>query len=70
MLEHYGTLLNNPDTTEETLEQISSNLSQRAEDIKNLRDNLGQEDPLRKTLNAIGIVSAVEALKIKRGDYS
>ena len=69
ILEHLSSLLATPGTGSHTLKPLADTLSKQIEDIKNARNSLAQNDPLRNTLDAIGAVSAVEVAKIKNGDY-
>jgi hypothetical protein len=69
VLEHLSSLLAAPDTGSNTLNPLADALSRHIEDIKNARNSLAQNDPLRDTLDTIGAVSAVEVAKIKNGDY-
>ncbi|MGQ9498918.1 MAG: hypothetical protein ACUVQ6_00820 [Dissulfurimicrobium sp.] len=69
VLEHLSSLLATPGTGSNTLNSLAEALSRQIEDIKNARNSLAQNDPLRDILDAIGAVSAVEIAKIKNGDY-
>lgn len=69
VLEHLSSLLAAPGTDNNILNPLADTLSRQIEDIKNARDSLAQNDPLRDILDAIGAVSAVEVAKIKNGDY-
>ncbi len=70
LLEHLSSLLAGPEVSEGALEEMANALEGKAEELMAVRDSLGQDDPLRHQVNEIGILSAVEAYKIKRGDYS
>ncbi|HID98019.1 MAG TPA: hypothetical protein EYP57_07520 [Thermodesulfobacteriaceae bacterium] len=69
LLDHYGTMLEDPGLSAKDLEPVAEALASQSEDLRKLRDSLEDHDPLRDTADAIGIISAVEAAKINRGDY-
>ncbi|OCC16111.1 hypothetical protein DBT_0573 [Dissulfuribacter thermophilus] len=64
------TIKENPPQKDKILEQYRDILNDRTETLKVIRDLLNEGDPLRDTLNEIGVRTAVEAYKIYRGDYS
>ncbi|MGC8736475.1 MAG: hypothetical protein ACP5J5_03985 [Dissulfurimicrobium sp.] len=68
-LEHLSVLLMQPEIDGKALDQLADTLSRHIDDIKEARDNLAPNDPLKDILNSIGSISAVEAAKIKNGDY-
>lgn len=69
VLEHLSSLLSTPNVGSNTLGPLADTLSRQIEDIKDARNGLAPNDPLRDTLDAIGAISAVEVAKIKNGDY-
>jgi hypothetical protein len=70
LLEHYGNMLSDPDLGDSALESVSASLSEHAQDLRSLRDDLDEQDGLREMLNALGVLAVVESTKINRGDYS
>ncbi len=70
LLDHLSGLLSAPEVSPSALEQVADALEQKAEELMAARDSLSDGDPLRRQANEAGILSAVEAYKIRRGDYS
>lgn len=69
LLEHCSAVLENPDLPDTVLGSVATALSEQAVELKNIRDGLDIYDPLRNTIDSIGVLSVVESAKINRGDY-
>ncbi len=54
---------------EKALGQIGEVMTERVEGLISLRDELAPHDPLKESVNRVGVQLAVEAYKIQRGDY-
>jgi hypothetical protein len=70
MLAHLGTLLEGNETAAGSMEAVSASLEEQVNMLLEGRDSLDPSDPLRKTLDEIGMLAAVQGSKISRGDYS
>jgi uncharacterized membrane protein YdfJ with MMPL/SSD domain len=70
MLEHLSTMLEGVDSSQGSMEAVADSIQSRLETLVNRRDSLDADDPLRQTLNEIGMLAAVQEAKITRGDYS
>ena len=55
---------------EKRLQGIEAVMRERVQGLLTLRNELSVDDPLRETVNRVGVQMAVEAYKIHRGDYS
>jgi hypothetical protein len=69
LLNRLVTILETQDMSDSSARSVADALSNNIEDIKLLKGRLDASDPLRKTLDEIGVVSLVEYIKITRGDY-
>ncbi len=65
-----NTLIEGDNDIEKHLDTIGSLLMKQTEALRDVRDMLEGHDPLKETVNEIGVKTAVEAHKIQRGDYS
>ncbi len=70
LMEHLYTRLDDHRIPQGLLDTIASGLSDQVKQLQTVRDELEDGDPLKQTIEQIGILSAVEAAKINRGDYS
>ena len=69
LLDHLSGLLSTPDLSPSALDQVADALEEKAAELISARDALPKGDPLRRQANEAGVLSAVEAYKIRRGDY-
>ena len=70
LLSDCSVLLNKPSLNHSRLESLGDALKGQVDNIKEIREKLEPNDPLRHEIERIGILGAVESIKIKRGDYS
>ena len=70
LLGHLGSILENGDNAAlGSIDSIADYLGEQVNTLMQTRDSLDASDPLRKTLNEIGILAAVQGNRINRGDY-
>lgn len=69
LLEEYQKALADPDRTLKQIDPLVSSLAERVTFLKNLVNSLPSSDPLRRIVEEIGTLSAVEVEKFNRGDY-
>lgn len=69
LLARWQALLADVETSEKALPSLADALADRVEHLKAVRDHLGADDPLRGSIEHLGILSAVEAARVNRGDY-
>ncbi len=70
LLNHLTKLYNEVDRSNLSLDSVANALSSKVEELDKIKDQLEASDPLKKTIEEIGILSVVEKIKITRGDYS
>lgn len=70
LLEHLQTMLENGESGDSRMGFWAESMVQQVESLISGRDSLDSSDPLRNTIDEIGILAAVEGAKISRGDYS
>ncbi len=70
LLSDCSVLLSEPNLNHSRLESLGSALEGEVDSIKQIREKLEPNDPLRYEIERIGILGVVESIKIKRGDYS
>ena len=69
LLNHLGSMFGSSGTSDSALKTTAEAISDRLQELRELRDGLDMSDPLRDTLNEVGTLSIVEEAKITRGDY-
>lgn len=71
LLAHLEGLLKAPSaSSEKAIGQVKAVLDEHVQGLIEIQKDLSPEDPLRETINEIGVKMAVEAYKIQRGDYN
>ncbi len=70
LLNHLAGLFTKNDSSKSALDSIANALSHNIDELKELKEGLDSNDPLRNTLDEIEIISMVEKIKITRGDYT
>ena len=71
LLDHFqGVLAKGGIRLEKQLSHMEEAMLERVSGLMALRDELSPDDPLRETINRIGVKIAIEAYKIQRGDYT
>ncbi len=70
LLNHLSKLYNEVDVSESSFDSVASALSSNVEELKEIKSQLDANDPLKNTLEEIGILGMVEKIKITRGDYT
>lgn len=69
LLDEYQKALGDPNTSLKKVDRLVGNLSQEVNHLDILSEKLPSSDPLQKIMKEIGILSAVEIEKFKRGEY-
>ncbi len=69
LLENYQQAVSNPHITLKKIDSLVESLDQEVKSLNSLSEKLPASDPLQKITTEIGVVSAVEIEKFKRGDY-
>ena len=69
VLEEYQKALGDPEVSLKNLYPMIQSLSSEVQGMNEGTENLPANDPLRKILGEIGILTAVEVEKFNRGDY-
>jgi hypothetical protein len=68
-LEEYKNAMVDPGMPLKKIDPLIQSLSQEMQDLNILSAKLSPSDPLQKILTEVGIVSAVEIEKFRRGEY-
>jgi hypothetical protein len=68
-LEEYKNAMGDPEMPLKKIDPLIQSLSQGMQDLNTLSAKLSPSDPLQKILTEVGIVSAVEIEKFRRGEY-
>ncbi|WP_181447963.1 hypothetical protein [Dissulfurirhabdus thermomarina] len=69
LLDHIGGLFRDPAVSGKEMRAAADGLSERLDDLRELRDRLPATDPLRGLLDDIGVLAAVEEALLRRGVY-
>ncbi len=69
LLEQYQKAMANPDVSLKKVDPLVQSLSKEVNGLNLFSEKLSPSDPLQKILTEVGIVSAVEIEKFRRGDY-
>ncbi len=69
LLEKYQRALIDPDISLKEMDPTIELLSKEMEGLNQMSSKLPSTDPLQKMIHEVGILSAVEIQKFKRGDY-
>jgi hypothetical protein len=69
VLEEYENAMIDPEMPLKKIDPLIQSLSQGMQDLNTLSAKLSPSDPLQKILTEVGIVSAVEIEKFRRGEY-
>ncbi len=69
LLEQYREALSNPRVSLKNMGPLVQALRDEVQGMEKWTDRLAPSDPLRKIMNAVGILSNVEMEKFNRGDY-
>jgi hypothetical protein len=69
VLEEYKNAMGDPEMPLKKIDPLIQSLSQGMQDLNTLSAKLSPSDPLQKILTEVGIVSAVEIEKFRRGEY-
>ncbi|GEM_PF-1762315 len=70
LVEHLVNRLKNSEMNESSMDSLADRLELETQNLKQARDGLDINDPLRDILDSIGAMSYVEAFKITHGEYS
>lgn len=70
LIEHLGDMLKENESGQGSMDSLAEALKGQVGMLLDGRDNLDVSDPLRKTINEIGILAAVQGSRISRGEYS
>jgi hypothetical protein len=68
-LEKYQQAMADPQVSLKKIDPLAKSVMQETKDLNLLSGKLPSADPLRKIMDEIGILSAVEMEKFQRGDY-
>jgi len=66
----YKEALGNSEKTLKEIDPIIQSLSEEVEQLKKIGEKLPSSDPLNKILIELGVLSLVEIMKFKRGEYN
>ena len=69
LLEQYQRALSDPTQTLKDINPLVQSLSEKVTDLEKLAQNLAPADPLKKIVQEVGTLSAVEVEKFNRGEY-
>jgi hypothetical protein len=69
LLENYAVALGDPENTLKDLAPMAEELSLSADNLNTISKSLTGSDPLKNLTSETATLSAVEALKFKRGDF-
>lgn len=69
VLEQYQKKLGDPEVSLKTLYPIIQSLSSELQGMNEGTENLPENDPLKKILGEIGVLTAVQVEKFNRGEY-
>jgi hypothetical protein len=69
VLEEYENAMVDPEMPLKKIDPLIQSLSQEVQNLNILSEKLSPSDPLQKILTEVGIVSAVEIEKFRRGEY-
>jgi hypothetical protein len=66
----YKEALGNSEKTLKEIEPIIQSLSEEVDQLKKIGEKLPSSDPLNKILIELGVLSSVEIMKFKKGEYN
>jgi len=70
LMQHLSTILMGADNSMDDFDPVAKALDSSTRDLLEMRDALDPHDPLRNTIDEIGVMSVVASMKIERGDFN